>query len=276
MLLLGVMRVRRVWMKSPVRRFAGAGPSLGENDTKAGAVAFCNRSEAGTVGLAELARDVQAEPGALAGGREERLHDPVADVGAQPRPVVGDIQPEQPRTAVMPAQAYTQRRLVAAGMTLCVVPEIEQQLAQMAGVEFDAQGGVDADDLEVGRAGIVLAIVVHAAGQPVRERDRPARGLGASRQPQNAVDDVVDPARVAVHDIQQTPAVGVQRRGLGQQLAGVTDRPERIADLVRDAAGQPPQGDELELLGLLTLAQGILQADQHQCVPRRAQAGEQR
>src|SRR3569623_781573 len=55
---------------------------------------------------------------------------------------------------------------------------------------------------------------------------------------------------------------GGDLRGLRQQLPGMTDGAERVADLMGDAGGEPTQRRELHLLRLLRQRGGILQKDQ--------------
>ena len=56
---------------------------------------------------------------------------------------------------------------------------------------------------------------------------------------------------MVLDDLRQTPIRLFQVLRLLQQLGGVADRAERVADLVGDAGGQATQGGQLELLGLL-------------------------
>ena len=46
-----------------------------------------------------------------------------------------------------------------------------------------------------------------------------------------------------------------------QQLTGVADRAERIADFVRDARGKPTERGELQLLRLLLDFDGVFEKD---------------
>src|SRR5690554_3819256 len=52
----------------------------------------------------------------------------------------------------------------------------------------------------------------------------------------------------------------------GEQLRGMADGAERIADFVRNARGEPAERGELELLRLLVDGGHVFQKDQRACV----------
>ena len=75
-------------------------------------------------------------------------------------------------------------------------------------------------------------------------------------------DDAFDALRVLDDNAQQTLAHRVVLR-LGQQLAGVLDRRQRIADFMGDTARQASQRRQLDLPCLRLYALHILKKDQN-------------
>ncbi len=101
---------------------------------------------------------------------------------------------------------------------------------------------------------------------PLCQRDMLGVRRFAPRQLQDIVDDLTDPPRVLTDDVEQ-PALGVVGTlRLLQELAGMTERADRVADFVRDARTQAAERGELGLLDLFREQARVLEKDQHRPV----------
>ena len=87
---------------------------------------------------------------------------------------------------------------------------------------------------------------------------RAGPGPGATGRARSGTDGV-DALGVAVDDVQQLAVVRVQPVGFVQQLSGVVDGGQRIADFVGNAGGQPAQGGQLDLLRGFADPAGVLE-----------------
>ncbi len=99
-----------------------------------------------------------------------------------------------------------------------------------------------------------------------------------ARQLEDALDDFVNPLRVVLDDLDHAPVGGRQIGGFIEQLRGMTDRAQRVADLVRDTGGQSAQRCQLELLDLGRQLCRVLEYDQRALgvvVADRGEAGAQ-
>jgi hypothetical protein len=86
--------------------------------------------------------------------------------------------------------------------------------------------------------------------QPRLEIQALRGALLAARQLQDVFDDSVHALGVVLNDLRQTIRT-IEFLGLPQQLRGMTDGAQRIADFMGDAGGQAPERGEFQLLGLL-------------------------
>ncbi|MNM87492.1 hypothetical protein D3C81_996740 [compost metagenome] len=177
-----------------------------------------------------------------------------------------------------------------AAVTPGVVEQVAQHLLQLRGVEHHRLGhvhgqadGVGVDVGTAGRAGLAGARAARAhfqapalddLGQRLRQVHGAAAGARAARHLQHVGHHLVEPAHVVMDDAQQarvdidigTTAVrraGLLPRGIGQQLAGLADGRQRVADLVRDAGHQPAHRGQLFLLHLFGNALPAFDMDQH-------------
>ena len=87
-------------------------------------------------------------------------------------------------------------------------------------------------------------------------------GRFAARHAQHAFDDAVHARALLAHDLQQAAVSRADVFGFLQQLHGVADRGERVADLVGEAGGEPAQRGQGDRLGALRHQRGVVEKDQ--------------
>src|SRR5690606_32584379 len=224
--------------------------------------------QGGVVDFAKFAGDVEAKARALAGGGEERFEPFAAILFRHPGAAVENVEHRQ---AVDAAEPRPQPRPgLAAGLQAVahgVVEKVAEHLLQVGGIERGGNLlGLEAQ-FDTGVAGAGLAVVGDELGQPAHQVDALEAVVVAPGELQHVLDDLVNPPRLLGDDLGEARRGGVAVAELGEQLGGVADGPQRIADLVGDAAGQSPQGCHLELLGLLGGGAEILEKDHGARVP---------
>src|SRR5687767_2598416 len=108
----------------------------------------------------------------------------------------------------------------------------------------------------------------HEPGQPGLQGQRRGRDAVALVELQHVGYQALEASGVLADDARQALAV-LAALLLAQELGGVADGGERVADLVRDARGEPAERGELELLRLLARARRVLD-EQHRELLRAA------
>ncbi len=101
-------------------------------------------------------------------------------------------------------------------------------------------------------------------------------GLTSTRQLQNVLDHQIHPPRLIVNDLTETPVRNGQFLGFQQQLGGMTDGAQRVADLVGDTGGQSAQRGQFELLGLLGNLRQIIEKYQRMAMTAARQGDKAR
>ena len=217
--------------------------------------------QAGTVGRAQLAREVQAQAGALAVGGEEGL--------------------EQLALARPPARPGRCRsRSVRRGRAIAAQHDADRAVARRshsarrcaAGSTSPGAGARGRTRSTASRAVLEHeALARHAprwrrtrqeVAQP-RRCSATARRLTRSRRLSCSTSATRRSRRwVLSWMMRVSRSRSVAALLLAQQLGGVADRRERVADLVRDVGGQAAERGELELLRLLARARRVLD-EQH-------------
>ena len=149
-------------------------------------------------------------------------------------------------------------------MVEAVLPEVVQHLLQMVRVEAHAQVVRHRRDLDfANRVRTAFAVDGDRVLEEFAERQALRGGGLAPREAQHVGDDLVDAHAMTLDHVEQTLVGRADPRRFGQQLSGVPDRRQRIADFVRDTGGQPAQRGQLELLRLFPHACGIVEQHQH-------------
>ena len=133
-----------------------------------------------------------------------------------------------------------------------VADEVPQHLAHLArrrsGRRRRRRGRRSAPATSVPRAA-VRREGHHLAGQG-RHVGASARGGLGFREVDHVADQIVQAPGLALHDVAETAVLVRKGGGFAQHLEGAGDRPEGIADLVREARGDAPQrGEALGLVG---------------------------
>ena len=147
----------------------------------------------------------------------------------------------------------------------CVVHQCRQDLMQVLGVDQGMhRGALDAGFQDVGlhRQGLPVFHdeAAHERGQVQVFR----AGALAPGQAEHAFDNAVGALALLMDDLQQA-AVGIADvRRFFQQLRGVVDGRQRVADLVGQAGREPAHGREGQRFGAPRDHAGIVQEDQHQ------------
>src|SRR5690606_19618876 len=196
--------------------------------------------QGGVVDFAKFAGDVEAKARALAGGGEERFEQFAAILFRHPGAAVENVEHRQAVDAAEPRpQPRPGLAAVLQAVAHGVVEKVAEHLLQVGGIE---------------RGGNLLGLEA--------QFDTGVAGAGLA-----VVGDVGRPPRLLGDDLGEARRGGVAGAELGEQLGGVADGPQGIADLVGDAAGQSPQGCHLELLGLLGGGAEILEKDHGARVP---------
>ncbi|MNC12523.1 hypothetical protein D3C75_602470 [compost metagenome] len=112
------------------------------------------------------------------------------------------------------------------------------------------------------------------AVQPVAQVEQLRFGLAPTRQLQDVFHHQVHASRVVEDDLGQAAVGCAEVLGFLQQLGGVTDGTERVADFVGDAGGQATEGGQLELLRLLGDLRDVLEEHQDVALALAAQRHE--
>ncbi len=190
-------------------------------------------------GLDEPLRDRQAEARAgprLAGRRPsavERLEDPLAFRGADPRPLVDDADDD-----AAPAALRTHRHRQPARVASRVLEQVRERALELRGV------GLDRGDVGIDRqADIDAAFEALARGEHhVLERDPVKPGLGAASLELGQVEELLDQRREALAFLDdgraELAAILVGQRRRAERVTRRDDRGQRRAQVVRHRAQQ--------------------------------------
>src|SRR5579883_3144286 len=221
--------------------------------------------------LGQLAREEQAEARAAALAAEERLEDALRVLRRHAGSAVGDFEkgPQRGGEATV-ADLDDAVCVVLHSMLDGVVAEVPDDLAQLAGVGAHLDVLVAAREREppplhdeprrepLHRLAELVAEFLDPGGkrQPLEARLLPAREL------QDVVDDRAHAVGVRADDVREAAVLARESGRLGEELTGVAHRADGVADLVRDARGEPAEGGELRLLHLLGDDARILEEDE--------------
>ena len=145
-----------------------------------------------------------------------------------------------------------------------VLAQVPDDLVQLARIDQRLELGSGDLQLEARRVALRgRAEFLAKARAPLAEPQAlGARGF-AARELQHVLDDRADALGVAADDLGHAQLGRPESLGLAQQLRRVAHGADRVADLVRDAGGQPAQRRELRLLDAVRERAGVFQEDQH-------------
>ena len=232
--------------------------------------------QAGLVGHAQFAGDVEPQSGAFAGGGEERPEQLFGHAVGDARSAVGDVERRVALFVGIGADPDPRRFARHPPVHQRVVHQRGEHLLQLAAIHHRRDGagrcgGVQLVVVERMAVAILLGEVADEAGQ--------FHLLGlrafAPGQAEHVFDDAVHAQGLLVDDFQQA-AVGFGNvaRFL-QQLGRVADRGQRIADLVGQAGGEAAEGGQGQRFGAARQLRGVVEEHQH-LLALRQQAGEAR
>ncbi|CAH0179554.1 hypothetical protein SRABI35_01205 [Stenotrophomonas lactitubi] len=227
------------------------------------------------IGPAQLPGDVQPQPGAVFGGGEEGAEqlcgDGLGDAGAT-------VHHVDHRTAFVlgHAQPHACRLLADAAVLQGVVHQHSQHLVQVARVDLCRHRGVVDDRLDaVGFQRLPLLVLQYEAAHEGGQIHVFRVGAFASGQAQHALNDAVGALALLVDDLQQAAVAVVEAGAFLEQLYGVIDGRQRVADLVGEAGRETPHCRQGERFGAARDHAGIIQKHQHQ-IAAGQQPGEAR
>ena len=220
--------------------------------------------QVGLVGPAQLAGDVQAQPGAVLGGGEERpeqlrghaLGDARAAVEHVDIGVAAVLEHPQPHPRRLVHQPAVLEGVVdQGGEDLLQVPRVDHGRDRLPRHRRFQAVGLDRQGLPV-----VVDKAPHEAGQVDVFRVGPL----APRQPEHALDDTVGAQALLVDDLQQAAVGLVDVARLLQQLHRVVDRGQRVADFVGQAGREAAQRRQGQRLGAARNHGGVVQENHGQ------------
>ena len=217
--------------------------------------------DARAVALAELARDVEPQPGALRHGGEEGLE----EVRLRLAPTRPGRRRARPR-----AGARARARAIRRGAPS---PSACRQWRQALRIRFHRTWSrcwrskrmrcVVRTCTSMPSRGHLLgrAELLGEVGEVRRGIDRLGLRAVAPVEVQHLLHDAVEPRDVGVDDGDEAFLLVAHHGAFLQELGRVPDGGERVADLVRDGRREPAERDELHLLGLLAHAAHVLDED---------------
>ena len=198
-----------------------------------------HRADRASVRLGERARGHEAEPDAGGLRREERLEEPAAHQGRDPRAFVRHLEDDLRALAT-----HLDAQGAAVGHGLERVPDEV------------VEGALDLIDVHFERGHVaVVPLHAHALGQgrggehPIEDLARPhAPALGGAHAGvvEQARDDLVRAPDFLVDGLEREGdvAVGLTSEPSLEHVGRVLDRREGVPDLVRDASGELPEHRE--------------------------------
>src|SRR6056297_3143089 len=188
------------------------------------------------VRIAELPREEQAQAGTLLVGGKERFENLTALFQRNAGAVVDDVQGHL-AVAADRAQAQRDRRLVAVagGVSHGVVHQVVHGLSQLAGIHQNLDSAARRLDPDPGVRQLVFdAEFFGQRAQPVGDVGLLDLGPLAAREFQHVLDDVVHPTGVVADDLYEAQVLGGEIGRLAEQLRGVAQGAQRVADFMRD------------------------------------------
>src|SRR3954469_1470081 len=237
--------------------YRSCGARLPAEDAEVRAAGVVHVLQCRAIRVAKLAREVEPEPGTLRFRGEKRLEELRLAVHRHAGPVVDHRKLDAPGVA---AKRDAHGPLLRPGIARCVAKEVPHHLPQVLAIELDpgVRRGIDR---EAGRRGRLIGDeFVEKLAQPRVQADRVGGDAVAAVELQHGRNETLQAARVVVDDARQPLAV-LAALFLLQELGGMADGGERVADLVRDVGGEASERGELELLGLLARPARILDED---------------
>src|SRR5688572_12141054 len=213
------------------------------------------------VRLAHLAGDVQAKSGAGRDRREERLEQVRAVLRRYARTIVDHAQSYSIGARIL-IDPDDDAAGVASTIAQGVATQVPHHLIEMAAVEADRglERHLQPQDLRIDA--LDTAELLGEGAQKVGNGKVLGERAVAPVELEHILHHAIEPLSVVVDDAQQTVRRVVEARLLLQQLGGMADGRERIADFVSDIGGQPSEGGQLHLT-CLGLDAGQVLEEQH-------------
>src|SRR5437899_2371268 len=239
-----------------IRAFIGAGLVLssfrdGNEARHAGAAPFgALHLDGAAVLLEDAMADREAEPEALVLGREERVEDPRADAGGNPRALIGHLRlghaalaRAEVHLAEERVQAHPRRQgesPAASHRVQRVAHEVVEDLEQPVLVAEDRRKAriVPPDHRDAALARALLVQGGHALEQLVQVQRHRAQ-LDRGRHVEQHLDDAIHAIDLGDEHLRVLAKTRIRTDLATQQLHGAADRAERIAHLVGEPDRHP-------------------------------------